>query len=139
MNRTLQSLLLLTGLGLATVIPTQAKTALVGHEGLSGEALNASDLKAVLLGKRVNIGSERVVIIVVKKSATQDEFLKANVGMTTKQFQNHWRRLFMTGGGSAPKLVDSEAAAIELAAKTPGGICIGDDGSADGLSILHNS
>ena len=130
---------LLLAFGLFSATTTQAKPALVGHDGLSGESLSGSDLKAVLLGKRVTIGSERVVIIVAKASAAQDEYLKANIGMTTKQFQNHWRRLFMTGGGSAPKLVDDEAAAIELAAKTPGAICVGDDGSATGLSILHNS
>jgi hypothetical protein len=56
--------------------------------------------------------------------------------MTSSQFQNHWRRLFMTGGGSAPKIVETEADARKLAAETPGAIVITDSANADGLTVL---
>lgn len=113
-----------------------AAPALVGHSGLSGQTLDVEAAKAVLLGKNIKIGSDRVVIIVVKESAAQDAFLKATVGMDSGQFQNHWRRLFMTGGGSAPKLAANDAEALELASRTPGAICIVDDASSAGLPVL---
>jgi hypothetical protein len=64
------------------------------------------------------------------------QFLQAHVGMTTSQFQNHWRRLFMTGGGTAPKIVETEADAVKLAGETPGAVAIADSAAAGGLAVL---
>jgi len=120
----------------ASALSASAEPALIGHPGLKGQSLDAEAIKAVLLGKRVTIGDARVVIIIAKSSATQDTFLQARVSMTTSQFQNHWRRLFMTGGGSAPKIVETEADAIKLAAETPGAVVIADSAAAEALVVL---
>jgi len=126
--------LLLFALSLASVL--QAEPALAGHPGFKGQTLDADSIKAVLLGKKVTVGDTRVIIIVAKTGAAQDAFLQAQVGMSTSQFQNHWRRLFMTGGGSAPKIVETEDEASKLAASTPGAVAIVDKGKAEGLTIL---
>ncbi|MCX6955617.1 MAG: hypothetical protein NTV51_26020, partial [Verrucomicrobia bacterium] len=81
-------------------------------------------------------GDTRVVIIIAKAGAAQDTFLQAHAAMNTGQFQNHWRRLFMTGSGSAPKVVETEADAVKLAAETPGGVAIADSAAAGGLPVL---
>ncbi|MCC5021539.1 MAG: hypothetical protein J6386_01390 [Candidatus Synoicihabitans palmerolidicus] len=128
----LRQLLLATAFG-STL---SAGPALIGHAGLAGKALDADTAKAVLLGKAVKIGSERVVIIVAKDSTAQENYLKSIVGMSSGQFQNHWRRLFMTGGGSAPKVVTTEAEAVALAAKTAGAVCIVDSAAAGDLPLL---
>lgn len=119
-----------------TAIPLSAAPALLGHKDLAGQALDAEGAKAVLMGKKVALGNTRVVIVIAKASATQDAFLQSHVGMTTSQFQNHWRRLFMTGSGSAPKIVDTEADAITLAAGTPGAVVIADPAAAADLAVL---
>jgi len=119
-----------------TVVSLSAEPALVGHAGLKGQALDGDGVKAVLLGKRVTVGDARVVIVIAKAGEAQDAFLQAHVGMTTSQFQNHWRRLFMTGGGSAPKIVETEAEAVKLAAETPGAVAIADSAAAVGLFVL---
>ena len=139
MKRALHTTLALAAITLFTAVCSHAAPALVGNSGLSGQSLDADTAKAVLLGKAVKIRSERVVIIVAKDSAAQDDFLMATVGMNSGQFQNHWRRLFMTGGGSAPKVVATEAEAVELAASTPGGICIVDAAAAGSLPVLSSS
>jgi hypothetical protein len=113
-----------------------AAPALVGHSNFAGQTLDAETVKAVLLGKRVAIGDTRVVIVIAKTSEAQEAFLKKHAGMTGSQFQNHWRRLFMTGGGSAPKVVDDEAAALKLAAETPGAVAIGESANAGSLAVL---
>jgi hypothetical protein len=113
-----------------------AETVLAGNKQLAGQTLDADGVKAVLLGKKVTLGSNRVVVVIVKSSASQDAFLQSTVGMTTSQFQNHWRRLFMTGGGTAPKLVDSEADAAKIAGETAGAITIVDRGAAGDLPVL---
>jgi hypothetical protein len=120
----------------ALVASLRAEPALVGHKGLAGQTLDGEAVKAVLLGKKVTLGDTRVVIVIAKGGAEQEQFLQQSVGMTTAQFQNHWRRLFMTGGGSAPKIVDSEAEACKLAAETPGAIAIVDRAAGAGLAVL---
>ncbi len=130
--------LLLISVGLSLAASLHAAPALAGHAGLKGQTLDADGVKAVLLGKRVTIGDARVVIVITKAGDAQEAFLKANVAMTTSQFQNHWRRLFMTGGGSAPKVVESEADAVKLAAGTPGAIAIGESTALSVLATLSN-
>jgi hypothetical protein len=119
-----------------TAVSLSAAPALLGHKDLAGQTLDAESAKAVLMGKKVALGNTRVVIVIAKTSTTQDAFLQSHVGMTTSQFQNHWRRLFMTGSGSAPKIVDTEADAIKLAAGTPGAVLIADTGAAPDLVVL---
>ena len=123
---------------LALACSSHAAPALASHAGLKGQTLDADGIKAVLLGKRVTIGDARVVIVIAKAGDAQEAFLKTHVAMTTSQFQNHWRRLFMTGGGSAPKVVETEADAVKLAAETPGAIAIADSAATGELAILAN-
>jgi len=115
---------------------SRAEPALLGNKALGGQTFDGEAVKAVLLGKKVALGDTRVVIVIAKAGDTQDKFLQQFVGMTTSQFQNHWRRLFMTGGGSAPKIVETEAEAIKLAAETPGAVVIADSASSGGLAVL---
>ena len=127
---------LLVALIAATALALRAESALVGHKGLTGQALDAETVKAVLLGKKVTLGDARVVIVIAKTSEGQEQFLQQAVGMSTSQFQNHWRRLFMTGGGSAPKIVETDAEAGKLVADTAGAVAILDKAKADGLVVL---
>jgi len=124
-------------LGLLTLmLVARAEPALLGHKALGSQSLDAESVKAVLLGKKVTLGDARVVIVIAKAGEAQDQFLQQAVGMTTSQFQNHWRRLFMTGGGSAPKIVETEAEACKLAAETPGAVAITDSAKAGDLAVL---
>lgn len=116
----------------------KADLALIGNKQLAGQTLDADGAKAVLLGKKVTLNGARVVVVIVKSSPAQDQFLQATVGMTTAQFQSHWRRLFMTGGGTAPKLVDNEADAAKTAGETAGAIAIADTSAAGDLPVLFS-
>jgi len=113
-----------------------AEPILFGNNALAGQSLDAESVKAVLLGKKVSLGGTRVVIVIAKSGDSQDQFLQQFVGMTTSQLQNHWRRLFMTGGGSAPKVVETEADAVKLASETAGAVAIADKAGASGLIVL---
>ena len=134
--KTILKIALLIGLATAFSARVQADPVLVGNAAFSGNVLDADGVKAVLLGKRVTVGDVRVTIVIAKASEAQDKFLTESVGMTTSQFQNHWRRLFMTGGGSAPKVVETDVEAAKLAAETPGAVAMIDDTKADRLTVL---
>lgn len=109
---------------------------LAANAGLGGQTLDVNEVKAVLLGKKITLGDVRLVIVIARAGEAQNAFLQSHVGMSASQFLNHWRRLFMTGGGTAPKIVESEAEACKLAAGTPGAIIITDSANATGLAIL---
>jgi hypothetical protein len=136
MNTNLRSFIIGAAGLFLTTLALQADPALLANKGLSGQSLDADTVKAVLLGKKATIGSTRVVIVIAKSGDNQEKFLKDRVGMTTDQFQTHWRRLYMTGGGTAPKVVETEADACKLAADTEGAITIGDSTKAEGLVVL---
>jgi hypothetical protein len=125
-------------LGAAVVVGAslRADPALVGHKALAGQLLDGEAIKAVLLGKKVTLGDTRVVIVIAKSNPNQERFLQQAVGMTTAQFQNHWRRLFMTGGGSAPKIVEDEAEARRLLAEVPGALAVVDGAAGESLVPL---
>ncbi len=114
----------------------RAEPALLANSGLKGQSLDAEGVKAVLLGKRVTLGGTRVVIVIAKSGDAQDRFLQQYVGMTTSQFQNYWRRLFMTGGGTAPKMAENDDEARKVASATAGAVVIADKDKADGLCVL---
>lgn len=126
----------LAALAAGLTLTLHAEPVLVGHPGLKGQALDGDSVKAVLLGKKATLGDARAVIIIAKVGPAQAAFLQANIAMNIGQFQNHWRRLFMTGSGSAPKIVETEAEAVKLAAETPGGIAVVDSASAGALPVL---
>jgi hypothetical protein len=137
MNSVFSRLLLLSAL-FAVITSVHAAPKLAGHPAFKGQTLDADGVKAVLLGKKITIGDARVVIVIVKASGSQDAFLQARLSMSTSQFQNHWRRLFMTGGGTVPKIVDTEADALKLATETPGAVTIADSAALGSLAVLAN-
>lgn len=120
----------------AAAAVAHAEPVLAANSKFSGQLLDGDAVKAVLLGKRVTLGDTRIVLVIAKTSAAQDAFLKEAVAMTTSQFQNHWRRLFMTGGGSAPKIVETEEDACKLVAETPGAVALTDRAKCGGLVVL---
>jgi hypothetical protein len=135
MKTSFKRVLLTTALiGLTALL--HAEPTLVGNKSFAGQTLDADGIKAVLLGKKVMLGDTRVVIVVAKSGAGQDAFLQAHAGMTTSQFQNYWRRLFMTGGGTAPKIVETEAEALKLTAETTGAVSIAEASNAGALVVL---
>jgi hypothetical protein len=138
-NHKLVRIATLSALALFGVSSTRADLALIGNKQLAGQTLDADGAKAVLLGKKVTLNGARVIVVIVKSSPAQDQFLQATVGMTTAQFQSHWRRLFMTGGGTAPKLVENEAEAAKAAGETAGAIAIADTSAAGDLPVLFSA
>lgn len=133
MKRSIFSLFIALAGGLCA--NSNAAPVLISHPGIAGE-LDASAVESVLLGKQVSIDSQRVVIVLAKENPDQEGFFKAHLGKTESQFRNHWRRLFMTGSGTAPSEVDTIDELLAKVASTPGAVAVVDDSKAGDLHIL---
>jgi ABC-type phosphate transport system substrate-binding protein len=109
-----------------------AAPAVIGNKNIAAEKLDGATLKAVLLGKKVSWDTGgRVVLAVLKTGAIADEFLQKAAEMNASAFSNHWRRLAMTGGGTAPKFFEKEEELRKFVAETPGAIGFVDSANAD--------
>ena len=126
----MKSLFTLALLALATAV--SAAPAIIGNKNIAAEKLDAATVKAVFLGKKVswNTGG-RVVLAILKSGPVADEFLQKAAEMNASAFSNHWRRLAMTGGGTAPKFFEKEEELRKFVAETPGAIGFVDSAAAD--------
>jgi ABC-type phosphate transport system substrate-binding protein len=112
--------------------PLAGAPALIANKNVAAEKIDAATLKAVLLGKKVAWeGAGRVVLAVLKGGAVADEFLQKAAEMNASTFNNHWRRLAMTGGGTAPKSFEREEDLRKFVAETPGAIGFIDRAAVD--------
>ena len=112
--------------------PVFAASALIGNKNVASEKLDAATVKAVFLGKKVAWdGAGRVILAVLKGGPVAEDFLKGAVEMSVSAFNNHWRRLAMTGGGTAPKSFDKEDELRKFVAETPGAIGFVDSANVD--------
>jgi ABC-type phosphate transport system substrate-binding protein len=114
-----------------------AAPVIIANKSLDKEKLDASTVKSVFLGKKVawDTGG-RVMLAVLRNGPVADDFLKANVDMTSSAFNNLWRRLAMTGGGTAPKSFESEEDVRKYVAATPGAVGFVDSANVDATVIV---
>jgi ABC-type phosphate transport system substrate-binding protein len=109
-----------------------AAPALIGNKNVATEKLDAATVKAVFLGKKVAWdGAGRVTLAVLKAGPVADAFLQGAVDMNSSGFNNHWRRLAMTGGGTAPKSFEKDEDLRKFVSETPGAIGFVDEASVD--------
>ena len=114
-----------------------AAPALIGNKNVASEKLDAATVKSVFLGKKVAWESAgRITLAVLKGGPVADEFLKGAVDLTASAFNNHWRRLAMTGGGTAPKVFEKEEDLRKFVAETPGAIGFVDSANADASVVI---
>jgi ABC-type phosphate transport system substrate-binding protein len=131
--RRLIALLVLLASASAFAAPT-----LIGNKNVASEKLDAVSVKSVFLGKKVAWdGAGRITLAVLKGGPVAEDFLKGAVEMSVSAFNNHWRRLAMTGGGTAPKSFEKEEELRKFVAETPGAIGFIDSANVDAsVSVL---
>ena len=125
--------LAMTGIFILLSAASWGDPAVIANKNVASEKIDAAALKAILLGKKVSWDGAggRVTLAVLKSGAVADQFLTAAAGMSASAFNNHWRRLAMTGGGSSPHSFESEDELVKFVASTPGAIGFVDEAKAD--------
>ncbi|MEO6003845.1 MAG: hypothetical protein ABIZ04_04840 [Opitutus sp.] len=113
-----------------------AAPTLIVNKSAAAEKLDAATVKAIFLGKKVTWDSAgRVTVAVLKGGPVAEEFLKSAVDLPLSAFNNHWRRLAMTGGGTSPKAFEKEEELRHFVAETPGAIGLLDSANVDATVV----
>lgn len=111
--------------------------AIVANKDVASEKIDAASLKAILLGKKVSWDAAgRVTLAVLKGGPVAEQFLTDSAGMSVSAFNNHWRRLAMTGGGSSPHSFETEDELLKFVASTPGAIGFVDEAKVDATVVV---
>jgi len=120
-----------------SVTVASASPVIIANKSLEKEKLDSSTVKMVFLGKKLawDTGG-RVILAVVRSGPVADDFLKANVDMSASGFNNLWRRLAMTGGGTAPKSFETEQELRTFVAATPGAVGFVDNANVDASVVV---
>jgi len=85
--------------------------------------IKASDLRAIFTGEKTKFADgTHAVPVILKGGPTHEVFVENYCGESPNEFRAQWRKAVFTGQGSMPKTVDSEAAAIDYVAETPGAV-----------------
>jgi ABC-type phosphate transport system substrate-binding protein len=114
-----------------------AAPVLIGNKTVAAEKLDAATIKSIFLGKKVAWdGAGRITLAVLKGGPVAEEYFKSAVEMTVSAFNNHWRRLAMTGGGTAPKSFEKEEELRKFVAETPGAVGFVDSANADDSVVV---
>lgn len=114
-----------------------AAPVLIANKNVTAEKLDAATIKSIFLGKKVAWDSAgRITLAVLKGGPVAEEYFKSAVEMTASAFNNHWRRLAMTGGGTAPKSFEKEEDLRKFVAETPGAVGFIDSANADDSVVV---
>jgi ABC-type phosphate transport system substrate-binding protein len=130
---------LLAILAVFTVVSASdfASPVLIGNKNVAAEKLDAATVKSIFLGKKVAWdGAGRITLAVLKGGPVAEEYFKSAVEMTASAFNNHWRRLAMTGGGTAPKSFEKEEDLRKFVAETPGAVGFVESTNADDSVVI---
>ena len=102
-----------------------AETVLITSSGSSVSSLGAEEVKDLFLGKKKDIGDQKVQVVMRKSSEDVDPFLKQYLNKTSSQYLNFCKQQVFSGSGILPKLLETEADVVNFVAANPGALaCI---------------
>ncbi len=96
---------------------------IIANTSAPDDSLSRQELTNIFIGNQRNWSDRsRVVIATFKEGAVHDAFTETYLGRTSRQYDNHWKKLVFTGKGKMPDSFDTEQNMIGFVAKTAGAI-----------------
>lgn len=117
MYRALAILLLMLGLRL------EAAVAVVNAQVQVGD-LTVERVRDMLLGRIATWQSGQAVVIVLCTAEPGEQAVSRICARSVGLLQRGWKRLVFSGTGAMPLVADTQSAAMELVARTPGAITV---------------
>jgi hypothetical protein len=105
------------------VAHAHAQAIVIVNPSVRSADVSKSDLRDLFTGAASSLkDGSNVTPVLLKSSATHDEFLSAYIGKNDTAFRASWRSLVFSGQATMPKSLDSEAAVVEFVAHNTGAI-----------------
>jgi ABC-type phosphate transport system substrate-binding protein len=105
------------------VVQAKAQVIVIANPSVKATEISKSDLRDVFNGAATSLkDGSRVVPILLKAGATNEEFLQAYIGKSDTAYRAGWRSLVFSGQASMPKSLDTDAAVVEFVAHSNGAI-----------------
>jgi len=99
--------------------------ALVANPAVGTGSVSKSDLKRIYTGKKSQLGSGKVVPIMLSESnPAAAAFLHEVLGMSGAEYKKFWVDAQIKGEGTAPMTQKNSAAAVAIVSELPGGIAV---------------
>lgn len=99
-----------------------AEEILVTHPGSSVSSVGAEEVKELFLGKKTDLGDQKVILVMQKSSDAADLFFKQYLNKTSSQFMNFWKQQVFAGNGKMPKTMDAESDLVSFVSSNPGSL-----------------
>jgi ABC-type phosphate transport system substrate-binding protein len=113
--------LTVTALGLS--IRAQAQVIVIANPGLKSASVPKSELREIFTGSSSNLkDGSRVTPVLLKEGLVHSEFVAAYLGTSPTGLIICWRGLILSGQGTMPKSLPTEAAMVDYVSRTPGAI-----------------
>lgn len=109
---------------------------LVANPAVGAGSVSKSDLKRIYTGKKSQLGSGKVVPVMLSESnPAAAAFLQEVLGMSGAEYKKFWVDAQIKGEGSAPMTQKSSAAAVAIVSELPGGIAVVEKSAAGNGSV----
>ncbi len=115
-----------------------ADVAVIAHPS-NANALDKSAVSRLFLGKSKTFpdGTQAIPLNQSESSAATEQFNSKALSKSASQLKAYWSKLVFTGKGTPPKVVDNDAAVLELVASNPNSIGYVDSGAVTaGVKVL---
>ncbi len=110
----------------------------IAHLDVSVDTLKRSAISEIYRESRKKwINGDTIRVVMLKRGATHETFVKNVVGTTPAKLKNIWKKVVFTGAGIPPKIFKQEADLVEFIAETKGAIgYINSATSHEGVKVI---
>lgn len=124
---------LLLTLALLATASFAADWAIVANPAVGASSISKADLKRIYTGKKSQLGSGKVVpVMLTESNPAASSFLQEVLGMSGAEYKKFWVDAQIKGEGSAPMNQKSSAAAVAIVSELPGAIAVVEKSAAGG-------
>ena len=110
---------------------------IIANPDIHADTISLRHLKSVFLGEKTSLNGVHVEPVLEKEGAAHETFLREYLGRSPDELQNYYMTLVVTGRGSMPKVVNTDADVVDYVSKTRGAIgYVSSSASTPGVKTL---
>ncbi len=96
---------------------------IIAHPDVQSDSLEFTTVADIYKDRKTKWDNgDTIRVVMLKKGATHDTFVRDIVGTTPAKLKKLWKKVVFTGAGTPPKILKKEADLIEFVAETEGAI-----------------